>query len=135
MAIKITNDHELVMVDDDEMELVLTERYLRQSKLTNKLLPFSSAEKFLKYLEGVAKGEHRMPALVLMDVRMPTIDGFEAVTLVRRIPQFKTIPIIMMFSNSDAETDIRKALNVGADHYQVKPSNGEEFVEFLNSLA
>lgn len=135
MQITITNDHELVMVDDDEMELVLTERYLKQSKLTNKLLTFDSAEKFLGFLDCVASGERRMPALVLMDIRMPTIDGFEAVALIRQNPEFKSIPIIMMFSNSDSESDIRKATEAGADHFQVKPSNGAEFVQFLNSLA
>lgn len=134
MSPRILNDHELVVVDDDEMELILTERYLRKSRVTNPLLTFTSGEGFLDYLESVERGEKRMPALVLMDVRMPTIDGFDIVSQVRKRPAFATLPFIMMFSNSDSPSDMRRSREAGADHYQVKPTSGEQFVAFLDSL-
>lgn len=133
-TIKITNDHELVMVDDDEMELVLIQRFIRRSRVTNPLMTFRSGDEFLKYLDAVADGRQRMPALVFVDVRMPLMDGFDVVKNVRSRPSFGTMPIIMMFSNSDNQSDIRKAMESGANHYQVKPSNGEAYVALLNSL-
>ena len=132
--IKITSDQILIMVDDDEMELRLFERFVAKSDLSNKVLTFDSGERFLEYLAQVEKDVQPMPGLVLMDVRMPVLDGFDVVSEVRKSPKFRKMPIIMMFSNSNEESDIRRANEVGADGYQVKPSGGEDYIAFLNSL-
>lgn len=133
--IKLANNNEIVMVDDDEMELRLFERFVAKSALTNRVITFDSGEGFLNYLAEIEQAIKPMPSLVLMDVRMPVLDGFDVVKRVREAPVFKTLPIIMMFSNSNEETDIQRAKEAGADSYQVKPSNGNEYIEFLNSLA
>ncbi|HPF40917.1 MAG TPA: response regulator [Phycisphaerae bacterium] len=134
MNIRITNDGEIIVVDDDEMELMLAQRYVERSKLTNPLITFSSGQQVLDHLELVAAGNHKVPALIMMDVRMPMLDGFEVVEKIRAIDQFESIPVIMMFSNSDSESDIRRSKEVGANAYKVKPGGGEEFIAFLNSL-
>jgi CheY-like chemotaxis protein len=131
---KLKNNNEIVMVDDDTMELRLFERFVAKSNLTNAVLTFDGAERFMSYLDDVEQDTRQMPSLVLIDVRMPGTDGFELVTGIRKKPKFKTTPILMMFSNSDEASDIRRAEAAGANGYRVKPSNGEEYVEFLNSL-
>lgn len=134
-TIKIANDNEIIMVDDDEMEFTIAERYLKKSKLKNKLLTFQGGQPFLDYMQGVKSGEHRIPALVLLDVRMPAMNGFETLRRLRADPAFEDVPIMMMFSNSDLENDVELASELGADYYQVKPQSGDEYVAFLNSLA
>ena len=88
-------------------------------------------------IDGVAIDElyDRLAALVLLDVRLPVVSGFDILTEVRSHPSFRSLPVMMMFSNSEDEHDIAKSYELGANFYQVKPRDGEEYIEFLNSLA
>lgn len=113
---------------------MLAKRYLQMSRVTNPLLTFDHGEDCLDYLKEVESGKHRMPAMLLMDVRMPILDGFDVVKQVRENPFFAALPVVMMFSNSNEEADIRKSKEVGANGYQVKPQSGDEYVKFWNSL-
>jgi CheY-like chemotaxis protein len=134
MAARIHDDNELVFVDDDDVELMLIERYLRSSRVQNPLRTFSSGEALIEYLQAIAGQTDRYPSLVLLDVRMPTMDGFEVVEAVRAMPAFTELPMVVMFSNSDRPADRERADQVGADGYVVKPSDGAEYVRFLDSL-
>lgn len=134
MAARIHDDNELVFVDDDDVELMLIERYLRSSRVPNPLRTFSSGEALIEYLQAIAGQTDRYPSLVLLDVRMPTMDGFEVVEAVRAMPAFTELPMVVMFSNSDRPADRERANQVGADGYVVKPSDGAEYVRFLDSL-
>lgn len=134
MGVKLQNANEIVVVDDDELERVLFERYLKKSKLPNNLLAFESGERLLEYLRQVESNAERMPALVVVDARMPTMDGYETIAATRAIPACRSLPMVI-FSNSKSEADVRKSQEVGADHFQEKPPNGDAFVSFLNSLA
>lgn len=124
----------IVVVDDDDMERDIFSRVLKQSKLENQLHGLPSGKACLQYLELVATGQEPMPALVLVDIRMPGMDGFELVQTIRSMPQFKDLPIIAMFSNSDAQSDQEKAIQVGANAFHVKPDGIPAYIEFLNSL-
>lgn len=135
MVTTLANTNEVIFVDDDEVELLLARRYAARSELKNPLLEFHSGEEFLAYMDRVAAGDAPMPALVLIDGRMPSMEGWEVVEELRHRKQFLDIPIAILFSNSDAQSDIDRAMEKGADHYIVKPGNGEEYVELLNSIA
>jgi two-component system response regulator len=108
--------------------------YLEKSKLKNPLISFNSGPDFLKYLESVKKGIKPIPALVLLDLRMPLMDGFQVLSEVREVPMFDEIPIMIIFSNSNDEADIKKAKELRANGYQIKPSGSEEYIRFFNSL-
>ena len=124
-----------MLIDDDEMEIDIFQRLLSRSQLTNPLRPFQSGESFLEFLEEVRAGRAPMPALVLVDVRMPTMDGFETVRRVRADQFFSNLPLVIMFSNSDSDRDTDMAKEVGADGFQVKPTGSKDYIAFLDSLA
>ena len=134
-SLKLANENAIVMVDDDPLEGRIAARYLKKSRVRNQLVVLSSGGEFLHYLVDVGNGEKAMPALVMLDVRMPEMDGFQVLEEVRQQPEFRDLPIIMVYSNSDEEADVERALGMGADAYQVKPQSGAEYLEFLNSLA
>jgi two-component system response regulator len=131
---KLTSPNEIVFVDDDKAELMIATRYLQKSTITNNVLTFISADDFLNYMNDVKSGSHKMPAIVFLDVRMPKMDGFEVLEKLRGEKEFQEFPPVVMLSNSDAPSDIRKAHEKGANAYKTKFPNGEEFIAFFNSL-
>lgn len=131
---RLLNDNEIIIVDDDEMEIELARRFYAKSDLNNPLLTFSSGEEFLAYLDPSAVPLPPVPALVLMDVRMPRQNGFDVVAELRQRARYAEVPIVSMFTNSDDIADREKAESVGADYYVVKPASGKAFVAFFNSL-
>lgn len=133
--IQVANDNEIVVVDDDEMELDIFRRFLKRSELRNPLRAFQYGDDFLRHMEEVYQGIHPMPAIALIDVRMPVMSGFEVVQSVRSNPFFEALPLIVMFSNSDQPSDMDRAKEVGADLFQVKPDGASEYINFINSLA
>ena len=134
-APKLINDNEIILVDDDEAEYLIAEHYLKKSSLRNQLLVMSSGDEFLSYMDEVKSGKKKMPAAVLLDIRMPNMDGFMVLEKLRGNAEFAELPVIIMFSNSDAPSDIDKAYKCGANGYQTKPSEGNAFIQFFNSLA
>lgn len=132
--IKLQNDNEIIMVDDSELDLRIAKRTLAQSNVKNAFVGLLSADLMLKYLEDVKTGKNNFPALILLDVNMPGMNGYEALKEVRSDSFFKEIPFIAMFSHSSHEEDIRKSLEYGANEYRVKPATIGEYLDFFNSL-
>lgn len=132
---KIQNDNEIWLIDDDPMELHLAQRFVKLSNLKNELVTFNSAEELFDCLDEVDSGKRQCPALLLVDIRMPRMSGFDVVRRIRQNPAFMDIPIIVMFSNSDRQRDVNEAMEAGANAYQVKPQDGDAYLEVLNSLA
>ena len=132
--IKLQNEHEIIMVDDSDLDLKIAQRFFAKSKVKNVFIPMMSAANLFEYLNDVKLNKKRLPALILLDINMPGIDGHEALTKVRSDESFKTLPFIAMFSHSSAEADMQKALRFGANGYQVKPLTGPEYIAFFDSL-
>ena len=93
-----------------------------------------SAASLFAYLEDVKTKKARVPALLLLDITMPGIDGHEALAKVRSDASFKELPFIAMFSHSSLEADRERAMAIGANGYQVKPISSLEYIDFFNSL-
>lgn len=132
--LKLINDNEIIFVDDSKDEIFIAEFYFRLSKIKNPLKTFTSGLEFLEHMEKVEKGEANMPALVLLDIRMPEIDGFTVLKKLRSMEKFRKLPVVVMFSNSDAPSDIEMAYKVGADGYKTKPTGKDKYISFLNSF-
>lgn len=130
----ITGPGPIVMVDDEETEVMLVQRYLELTRIEREVKAFSDGQAFLEYLEKVQAGDEPMPAVVLLDVRMPQMDGYEVLQATRSRQPFQRIPPVLMFSNSKDERDIARSYELGADGYQVKPANQEEYRRFFEHL-
>lgn len=132
--IKLQNENEVLMVDDSDLDLKIAQRCFAKSKVKNTFVPLMSAASLFAYLDDVKNKKARIPALILLDINMPGIDGHEALLKVRSDESFKELPFIAMFSHSSLESDREKAMSIGANGYQVKPISSLEYIDFFNSL-
>ncbi len=122
------------MVDDNQVDLDIGRRFYGFANLENPFLGFSSGEALLEYLNRAEKGEVPDPAVVLLDVNMPQLDGFETLKRIRGNELWKEIPVIVMLTNSDNPKDVEKSLALGANGYQAKHFEIDEFVAFMRGL-
>lgn len=124
----------VVVVDDSETDISITKRVYERSILKNPLLTFTSGEAFLQYMSEVRSGESRIPSLVLMDINMPNMNGFETIIKLREFSEFTDIPPIVMLTNSNCDMDVEKSFESGANGFQTKDFNFERYTAFFNSL-
>ncbi len=134
-AIRLSDsDVPIIMVDDNADDTKTAKRCHQRSRVENPLLCFDSGEEFLAYLEEVADGAKPMPALVLLDIRMPRMERIEVLSAVRSQEPFRAVPVVMMLTNSDYDKDVERARELGANGYREKPSRIAEYVKFFDSL-
>lgn len=124
----------VVMVDDDETDLDIGRRFFSFAELENPFVTLSSGELLLDHLKRVEQGDEPLPAAILLDVNMPRLDGFETLRKVRQRNMFRESPLIFMMTNSDNPRDIDQAFELGANGYQAKHFEIDEFVEFVRGL-
>jgi len=128
-----TNPMTVVMVDDNIDEIFLARRQLRSQGILNPFVAEQNSENLINTLTAINTTEHHNNILILMDVNMPRMDGFETLKAIRKHEDFKLLPVVM-FSASDDEADMVDALKLGADGYLVKPFAIDSFVSVLGSL-
>jgi CheY-like chemotaxis protein len=94
-------------------------------------------EQALEYLSGIGpftdRSQYPLPALVLLDINMPKQTGLQVLEWIRRQPQFKSLPVVILTS-SLREEDMEKARELGADDYLLKPSDPLKLVNVVKSL-
>ena len=128
-----TNPITVVMVDDNIDEIFLARRQVRSQGILNAFVSEQRSENLLNTLTAINTTEHHNNILVLLDVNMPRMDGFETLKSIRKHEHFKRLPVVM-FSASDDEADIADALKLGADGYLVKPFAIDSFISVLGGL-
>ncbi len=115
-----------ILAIDDELSIrMLLENFLSQ---TYNVVTCDDGQEGLKYLE---QGE--LPDLIVTDIQMPNLDGYEFVRNVRASGFFSNIPVIML-SGIESSNERVKCLKLGADDYMVKPFNPEELVIRIDNL-
>ena len=126
----------ILLVEDNRDDVELTLTALAESNLANAVDVVRDGVEALDYLfcrnEYTArKGKH--PAVVLLDIKMPRMDGIEVLRYIRQSSCLETIPVVMLTS-SDMETDIIRSYGLGANAYVVKPVEFSEFVSAVRHL-
>jgi CheY-like chemotaxis protein len=122
------------MVDDNADEIFLTRRLVRREGIINNFVSEKKPERLFEALEELRRvGVDTQNIILLLDISMPRVDGFEMLKRVRKSAAYKHVPVIML-SASDNEADMAEAYALGASGYIVKPFRGEEFFAVLNGL-
>lgn len=124
----------VMMLDDDPLDLHLARRCHARSGITRPLTTFDRPQALFDHLDAVARGEATTPALLLVDVSMPAMNGFEVVRRVRSNPAFADRPPIAMFSTSSLEEDREAARALGCAAYLVKPPTTRRFVQLFEKM-
>lgn len=126
---------EILLVEDNKRDADLTLRALKKRNLNNKIVWVKDGEAALDYLFARNEYEHRSinnkPKVVLLDLKMPKVDGLEVLKEIRTHPVTKTIPVVILTSSKE-EQDIVKSYEYGVNSYIVKPV---DFTKFLDSVA
>lgn len=127
----------ILLVDDDENDYLLILRALQKAGVDNPLEWIRNGEETENYLSG--KGEYAdrnrypIPIIVLLDLKMPRMNGFEVLRWVRSHPVLKMLWIVVLTSSVQPE-DIRMAHELGANSYLVKPSDFSTLVRLIQRL-
>lgn len=130
----IGNGNAVIMVDDNEEDRFIASHCYQKSGLQNKWLEFTGGAQALKYLDSVESGLVALPAVALLDINMPHMNGFELVEAIRKRPFFQDLLIVVMLTSSQNATDVQQARKLGVTKYMTKPSDLEEYVRFFLSL-
>lgn len=114
---------EILLVEDNPLDAELTMRGLERAKLANTITWVKDGQRALDYLfrEGdYAERQLVHPRLVLLDLKMPRVDGIEVLRRVKADERTRRIPVVVMTSSSE-ESDVVKSYDLGANSYVVKP--------------
>jgi len=128
---------QILVVDDDENDFFFIERAFKQNRISNPLFHARNGEVAVEYLKGqgeyIDRQKYPLPFLMLLDINMPRMNGFEVIQWVRKSPGIKRIPIVV-FTSSKESPDIDKAYELGANTYLVKPIESDNLIEMVNTL-
>ncbi len=131
--------HELpiLLAEDDKNDIFLMRRAFDSAGFHNPLFVVHNGQEVIDYLQGTAEFQNRrkfpLPGLLLLDLKMPLMDGFDVLDWLRQRPQFERLPVIVLTS-SKIDSDIGKSRALGAHGYRVKPNGFEELVRLLDEV-
>src|ERR1043166_1315693 len=127
----------ILVAEDREDDVLLIQRAFREGNLLNPLHVVSNGEETILYLSGQGKYAHRdeypLPALVLLDLKMPRKDGFEVLHWIRHQPELSGLRVVVLTA-SDEVRDVNRAYQLGANSFLVKPIDFPSFVEMTRAL-
>ncbi len=127
-----------MLVEDNPDDVELTMRAFKKSMVPNRVVVARDGVEALDFLfrVGAHKGRNpnRNPSLVLLDLKLPKVDGLEVLKRMRKDDRTKTIPVVILTSSRE-ETDVVTGYSSGANSYVRKPISFEEFVKTVTQLA
>jgi CheY-like chemotaxis protein len=122
----------IVLVEDNEDDIVLTRRALSQNKIGNPLVIARDGAEALELLLG-ANGHSVNPALILLDLQLPKVDGLTVLKRLREDARTKLTPVVVLTS-SKAEQDVVAGYNLHANSYIRKPVDFDQFTEAVRQI-
>lgn len=120
----------ILLVEDNNVDAMAVKRALSELNVPNKLVHHLDGEIAINYLKETI---NKSPCVILLDLNMPKMNGFDFLTAVKADAELKQIPIIMLTSSNE-ESDKEKCFELCAAGYIVKPANYEEFFEIMKTL-
>jgi CheY-like chemotaxis protein len=130
------NKRHILLAEDDPCEAKLTLRALEEHTVSNQVFVVQNGEEVLDYLYcrgRFAARDGGNPITVLLDLKMPKIDGLEALKIIKADENLKTIPIVMLTSSRET-ADVSECYEHGANAYVVKPMDFSEFAKVIDQI-
>jgi two-component system, response regulator len=132
------NDQVILLVEDNPDDEALTLRALKKNNIENKVVVARDGVEAIDYLFGTGTYAGRdpcdLPQIVLLDLKLPKMNGFEVLTKLRGNPRTKLLPVIILTSSKE-QKDLALGYGLGANSYVRKPVDFEQFVEAVKQLA
>lgn len=128
---------DILLVEDDDNDVFLIQRAFGRLNLPHSLQVVTNGEEAINYLEGKAPYNdlecYPIPALILLDLKLPRKSGLEVLAWIRQQPQLKRLLVVVLTASRETP-DINKAYEIGANSYLVKPVNFHDFLEMIRTL-
>lgn len=128
----------ILLVEDNEDDVRLTQRAFRLNNITNELVVVGDGLAALNYLKAATdatdeKAYSRLPAVILLDLKLPKIDGLEVLRQIRANPALRRQPVVVL-TTSKEDQDILRSYDLGANSYIRKPVDFEQFTSAISQL-
>ncbi|MFH1635603.1 MAG: response regulator [Chloroflexota bacterium] len=127
----------ILLVEDTPTDVIFIQRAFQDVNLVNYLQVVSDGEQAIAYLSGAGVYANRacyeLPALILLDLKLPRKNGFEVLEWLRQQPGLRRLPVVVLTSSDDS-SDIARAYDQGANSYLVKPFAYQKLVEMVMAL-
>lgn len=128
---------EILIVEDTDQDLELALRALRKAKLSNHIHIARDGQEALDFLfcEGPhsARRIENEPKVILLDLKLPKVDGLEVLQRIKGDPRTMAIPVVVLTSSKE-QNDVVESYNLGVNSYIVKPVNFEQFSEAVQKI-
>ena len=122
-----TRNLTILLVEDNPVDVDLTLRALKKQKSNTMIVVARDGEQALEQMESWNQGAP-VPMVILLDLKLPKVDGHQVLETLKSHPVYKTIPIVVLTSSGD-DRDVSKAYELGANSYIVKPVSFDKFIE------
>lgn len=122
----------ILLVEDNPMDVDLALRAFRKRRLTNPIEVARDGEEAIAWISRWEAGA-ALPAVILLDLKLPRVDGLEVLRQLKGHQAFRRIPVVVLTTSSESE-DVARAYELGVNSYIVKPVNFEKFVEVASQI-
>jgi CheY-like chemotaxis protein len=127
----------VLAAEDEESDRMILKLAFQRAKFSHPFVILRDGQEAIDYLRGngqfADRGAHPLPALVVLDLKMPRMNGFDVLAWLTTRSEFADLPVVML-SSSDDESDIKKARQLGAREYFVKPHSLEELIKVVRQI-
>jgi CheY-like chemotaxis protein len=127
----------ILLVEDNRMDIELTLDAFREAKFLNRIHVAPNGQDALDYMFGrgqyADRNAYPMPSLILLDLKLPGIDGFEVLRQIKGTPLLKRLPVVILTSSKE-EGDRALSYDIGANSYLVKPVSFEGFLNVVKQI-
>jgi two-component system response regulator len=127
----------ILLVEDNPSDIALTQRAFAKSHIANELIVAEDGQAALDYLFAAGKHTNRdvsqVPALVLLDLKLPGVDGLEVLRQIRLDPRTSRLPVVIL-TTSKEEQDVAQSYDLGANSYIRKPVDFTQFIQAVEHL-
>lgn len=125
-------NHPILLVEDNPVDLDLTLRAFKSRKLANPVEIARDGEEALAYIEKWKNGDP-VPVVILLDLNLPKVNGLEVLEAIKKHPDFRTIPVVVLTTSSESR-DVKTSYLLGANSYIVKPVDFDKFIEVAKQI-
>ncbi len=115
-------EYKILLIEDNKDDILLTQLGLKKAEIKNTLEILNNGKAGIDYLLGILESKGVLPDLILMDINLPLMNGFEVLEQIKSNQDLCELPIVI-FTSSDSQGDMRQAYEAGADLFIRKPNN------------
>lgn len=133
----MSESYDLILAEDNPSDAELVMRMLRKTGIAENILHVDDGAELLDYVfgKGIYAGRNATenPRLIIMDMKMPRVDGLEALRQIKAQQHTRSIPVVLLTSSQEPD-DVQSAYALGVNSYVVKPMDFDDFMKIISSI-